>query len=521
MSTVVAEGRTYTINQIGVAAFWVEAGTVLLVALALWGTWRTTARPVVVTVDGYTESVRTHRYTLDALLLDLGLTLDAADQISIAPSAAPLAVALEDGLDDVRVTRGMELTIRRTPSYRLLVDGRDQFFASWGETPQQVLEDAGMAVSRHDEVLLNGEPWPWRDALPAPVKTSRPRTYDFGYDWNAVQSQPTQLRIHRAIPISVNDGRVPFEVFTTAQTVGEALRQARITIFLGDEVQPSLGSPVSTGLAIFITRSVPVSLSVDGREINTRSQARTVGDALTEMSIGLSGLDQVTPALDTELFDDLEIAITRVREDVEVTEEIVPYETAFVPDGEILIDNQELINSGAEGITRHRTRVRYEDGVETERTLEDSWVAQAPDQRVIAYGTRIVPNTIVTSDGVEITYWRRIRMQTSSYSAGTAGVSPTESYYGFTYTGDVMRKGIVAVDPSVIPLRSQVYVPNYGYGDALDTGSAIRARRIDLGYDDDNLVLWSGWSDVYLIWPPPPEYQISWVLPNWPPVPTN
>ena len=82
-----------------------------------------------------------------------------------------------------------------------------------------------------------------------------------------------------------------------------------------------------------------------------------------------------------------------------------------------------------------------------------------------------------------------------------------------------MRKGIVAVDPRIIALRSQVYIPGYGIGDALDTGSAILARRIDLGYDDDNLELWNRWIDVYLLWPPPPAHQITWVIPNYPRVP--
>ncbi|MCB0081909.1 MAG: 3D domain-containing protein, partial [Caldilineaceae bacterium] len=138
---------------------------------------------------------------------------------------------------------------------------------------------------------------------------------------------------------------------------------------------------------------------------------------------------------------------------------------------------------------------------------------------VIAYGQRIEPQTATMHDGTVITYWRKIRMLASSYSAGTSGVAQSNPWYGRTYTGDQMRKGVVAVDPKIIPMRSQVYIANYGIGDALDTGSAIRARRIDLGYDDDNLELWNRWIDVYLLWPPPPSYQITWVLPNYPRVP--
>jgi 3D (Asp-Asp-Asp) domain-containing protein len=215
------------------------------------------------------------------------------------------------------------------------------------------------------------------------------------------------------------------------------------------------------------------------------------------------------------LYENIKINVTRVRDDIEISEEIAPFETVYVADGNLAIDTQQVVNAGAEGVTRTRYRVRYENGNEVTRVLEDTWVAQEPAERVIAYGQQITPQT-VTVGGQQITYWRHIRMLATSYSASTAGTSPTASNYGRTYTGDTMRHGIVAVDPAIVPLRSQVYVSDYGYGDALDTGGAIRARRIDLGYDDSNLVLWNRWVDVYLLWPPPAASEITWVLPNWP-----
>ena len=156
-------------------------------------------------------------------------------------------------------------------------------------------------------------------------------------------------------------------------------------------------------------------------------------------------------------------------------------------------------------------------GNEVLRVHEDTWVAQEPDETYHCLWAADRATDDHARGWAQITYWRHIRMFASSYSANIhAGVSPSESYYGRTRTGDTMRFGIVAVDPAIIPLRSQVYVSGYGMGDALDTGSAIRARRIDLGYDDSNLVLWNDWVDVYLLWPPPSSSQITWVLPNWP-----
>ncbi|MCJ7548073.1 MAG: 3D domain-containing protein, partial [Anaerolineae bacterium] len=85
----------------------------------------------------------------------------------------------------------------------------------------------------------------------------------------------------------------------------------------------------------------------------------------------------------------------------------------------------------------------------------------------------------------------------------TAGVSPDAPYYGYTATGLKMRSGLVAVDPRVISLGSEIWVADYGVGLAADTGGAIKGKRIDLGYGDGNLQLWYKWVDVYLLTPVP------------------
>ncbi|MDD2523966.1 MAG: 3D domain-containing protein [Endomicrobiaceae bacterium] len=53
-----------------------------------------------------------------------------------------------------------------------------------------------------------------------------------------------------------------------------------------------------------------------------------------------------------------------------------------------------------------------------------------------------------------------------------------------TCLGQKMQRGIVAVDPKVIPLRTRLYISGYGYGYAGDTGSAIIGNRIDLGVNN-------------------------------------
>jgi 3D (Asp-Asp-Asp) domain-containing protein/peptidoglycan hydrolase CwlO-like protein len=53
---------------------------------------------------------------------------------------------------------------------------------------------------------------------------------------------------------------------------------------------------------------------------------------------------------------------------------------------------------------------------------------------------------------------------------------------GKTATGMPVGRGVVAVDPSVIPLGSRLYIPGYGNGVAADVGSGIQGNTIDLWY---------------------------------------
>ncbi len=54
---------------------------------------------------------------------------------------------------------------------------------------------------------------------------------------------------------------------------------------------------------------------------------------------------------------------------------------------------------------------------------------------------------------------------------------------GYTSIGLRAGYGVVAVDPSVIPLRKKLYIEGYGYAIAGDVGRSIKGLRIDLGFD--------------------------------------
>jgi len=153
-------------------------------------------------------------------------------------------------------------------------------------------------------------------------------------------------------------------------------------------------------------------------------------------------------------------------------------------------------------VLEHRIRLRYDDGELVERRVEGELVVQAAVDRVMGYGTKVVVRSLETPSGV-VEYWRVFRVLATSYSAATAGVPKSSLSYGYTATGVKMRDGIVAVDPYMISLGTNLYIPGYGLGLAADTGGSIGGKRIDLGYSDEHLQLWYSWVDVYLLTPVP------------------
>lgn len=67
-------------------------------------------------------------------------------------------------------------------------------------------------------------------------------------------------------------------------------------------------------------------------------------------------------------------------------------------------------------------------------------------------------------------------MQSTAYAPNAGGT-------GFTYSGNYAGKGHAAVDPSVIPIGSVLFVEGYGYCIADDIGGSVKGNIIDVGVD--------------------------------------
>jgi uncharacterized protein YabE (DUF348 family) len=485
---------------------------VLGLLLALWAGYRLTGQPIMLSINGQSYPIRTHRLEVAAIVQAVGLALQSEDRIH--PSL------------NSRLAPGETITLQLARPVSIEVDRHTWHLLTHQQTVAAILAEAGLISNARDQILINGVAVP-TDA-PLPPATDQPAALKNITDLLAsvhtpqgaiASSRPelVQLIVRRAVPITLNDGQVSSTFYTTQLNVGEALLEQGLTVFLGDKVTPSLSTRLSPGMQIYVERSQPVTVTVDGRLVKTRTRRDTVGEVMAQEGVVLMGQDFSRPPPNQPLTADETIEVIRVREALEIKVEVIPFETEWIPDGDMEIDQQEIRQRGVTGMIKSRTRVRFENEQEIARALEDKWLDQEPNKQIIAYGTNIVIRTVETPTG-PLEYWRKISMLTTPYNAATSGKSADHPQYGITRSGLRVGYGMAAVDPKVIPLLSRIYVSGYGVALAADTGGLIVGKHIDLAYNDNQpMPDLYGWHDVYILTPMPPADKIRYVLPQWPP----
>ncbi|WP_073088549.1 3D domain-containing protein [Selenomonas ruminantium] len=82
-------------------------------------------------------------------------------------------------------------------------------------------------------------------------------------------------------------------------------------------------------------------------------------------------------------------------------------------------------------------------------------------------------------------------------ATGYSAYDPGNSRH--TASGTLVRHGVIAVDPDVIPLGTKVFIPGYGRAVAEDIGGDIKGHRIDVAFDSREEALMFGRRDLEII----------------------
>ncbi|MDI3534030.1 MAG: hypothetical protein PWQ82_395 [Thermosediminibacterales bacterium] len=282
--------------------------------------------------------------------------------------------------------------------------------------------------------------------------------------------------------VIVVDGNNTLTVKTMKNSVAEVLEETGIKLHDEDLVRPSLESPLKEGMEIKITRAFPVKIFADGKQHTIMTVQNSVMAILKNAGIALNPKDKVTPDLNSIIDKPSEIRVVRVTEDFIKENKRIYYHLIKKKNDQLEKGVVRVIQQGHEGLKELTIKVTYEDGKEVNREVVDEKIIKEHQDKIVEYGTI---DTFITSRGEEVRFKKVLNMIATAYDAGyeSTGKTPDHPEYGITYTGITAQKGVVAVDPKVIPLGTRLYVEGYGFAVAADIGSAIKGNRIDLYYD--------------------------------------
>ena len=175
-------------------------------------------------------------------------------------------------------------------------------------------------------------------------------------------------------------------------------------------------------------------------------------------------------------------------------------------------EDNKLLNAVLNGIKEleeiHGTMVKNSESLENEVIIsgdnklveeKSNEISQEPENSV---EEQVKEEVVVTEViGVPTEYIKTIDVKATAYCLckKCCGKSSSHPAYGVTASGLKIIPGtnmkVVASDPSVIPLGTEVYIEglygakDYGYAIVADTGSAIKNLKIDLYMDTHQMAL--------------------------------
>ncbi|MDD5260058.1 MAG: 3D domain-containing protein [bacterium] len=192
--------------------------------------------------------------------------------------------------------------------------------------------------------------------------------------------------------------------------------------------------------------------------------------------ISFGPLDIIQPDIGQRLKPGQAIRITRVEEKIITDQVVLPY---TVTNRSEAGNNLRLaeVQRGYYGQRWRQVKIKYHDQREFSREVINEKVEQNKVYKLILknkQGKPVKEYDLTKAKSMWLTATSYYPYDPMCYPGGD-GIH--------TYLGYILRRGLVAVDPKVIPLRTRLYIPGYGYAYAADTGSAIKGKKIDLSLD--------------------------------------
>ncbi len=253
-------------------------------------------------------------------------------------------------------------------------------------------------------------------------------------------------------------------------SVQDALKESGVLLREGDNLSHALDAPLEDGMEVVLTRAFPVAVRTQHSITVLNMCEGTVGDALREAGVAADVNDELSAYAFVDVSAGMQIVHTDVQTMYTTSYKTLNYKEVAQYDENVYNDTEPvLIQSGEDGTKQVTQRLVIKDGVEVLREVVDQVVITPATSEIYKYGTKIHYMT---------NYYGDERIYRKKPVAGKDGWVEMKMDYITAYdsgkttaTGTRPKFGTIAVSPRFIPYYTEIWVPGYGYGKALDTGA--------------------------------------------------
>ncbi len=268
--------------------------------------------------------------------------------------------------------------------------------------------------------------------------------------------------------------------FSLSGNVERVVRNSGLEILDNYVIETDYPSPMAP--IVTVHTAFDITMQADGTTQTKRLDAGMSRDGvLAAFGLALDEDDVFSMAAEETLAQDCVVILKRVEVKTETYEEAIacPVQDLTQPE----LGTQTLASPGREGVRRVTGIRTYVDGVITDVVELESEILRYPTTTVL-YSEQPIPGA---GSGKPTDYSQMFVCESTAYCLK-----------GNTASGKPTQKGYVAVDPSVIPLGTWLYIESltpgmedYGYCIAADTGGAINGNMVDVYfYTEDECRVW-------------------------------
>ena len=268
---------------------------------------------------------------------------------------------------------GTTAFVAKDKAVELTVDGNPRILHTFADDVDELLAQQGVRVGPHDVVA------------PAP---------------DTPLSGGDEVAVHYGRPVRVTVDGQRHEVWTTAPTVEEALRQLGVRAegaYMSVARSQRIGR---AGLALDVRTERAVTVLADGRARTVRTNAATVRDVVRAAGVSLRGEDTTSVPGDSFPRDGQTVTVLRVTGAREVREEAIPFKVERREDPTLFKGTEVVEQVGQPGLRRATYALRTVNGVRQRPRKEGSEVVRRPRTQIVKVGTKPLPTSVSGAEGL-------------------------------------------------------------------------------------------------------------------------